>query len=293
VVGANAYRGRSLLFLGRISSARRQLVDAAVAIRDDPKIAEPSWCLALAAEAHALLGHHEEARSAAREAATFDRSEIRAFRPDELRALAWVDAQGGHISSAIEQLWVATNLASSQGQRSFEIIILEDLLRLGELRAAERTREVAAHIDGAWSAAVDAHAAAILSGQTADLEMAADAFGAMGSSLVAAELWSAVSAAYQREGLLARAAQAARKSAALAQLCEGARTDAMNLTRTPDPLSRRERETAKLAASGATNAQIAAELSVSVRTVESHLYGAFAKLGITDRKQLLHALQEE
>ena len=54
-----------------------------------------------------------------------------------------------------------------------------------------------------------------------------------------------------------------------------------------------KRETTTLAANGATNAQIAADLSVSVRTVESHLYAAFAKLGITDRSQLLEALQEE
>jgi len=55
-------------------------------------------------------------------------------------------------------------------------------------------------------------------------------------------------------------------------------------------LTRREREIAKLAASGATNAQIAAELSLSQRTVESHLYASYAKLGISDRSQLAEAL---
>ena len=59
------------------------------------------------------------------------------------------------------------------------------------------------------------------------------------------------------------------------------------------PLSRRERETATLAAKGSTNAQIADMLSLSIRTVESHLYAAFAKLGITDRSQLQSALQGE
>lgn len=111
----------------------------------------------------------------------------------------------------------------------------------------------------------------MLSGETADLQTAATAFEAMGSSLVAAELWFAVSARRQREGLPVRATEATRKAAWLAQLCEGTHTQAMNVARSPDPLSRRERETATLAAEGRTNAQIAEELSVSVRTVESHL----------------------
>ncbi len=47
------------------------------------------------------------------------------------------------------------------------------------------------------------------------------------------------------------------------------------------------------AQSALRHAQIAEELSVSVRTVESHLYSAFAKLGITDRTQLSDALDQE
>jgi DNA-binding CsgD family transcriptional regulator len=58
------------------------------------------------------------------------------------------------------------------------------------------------------------------------------------------------------------------------------------------PLSRRERETALLAAQGASNAQIAEALYVSTRTVECHLYAAFRKLGITRRHQLAQALRD-
>jgi DNA-binding CsgD family transcriptional regulator len=42
-----------------------------------------------------------------------------------------------------------------------------------------------------------------------------------------------------------------------------------------------------LAAAGLSNRQIAERLSVSVRTVEGHIYRIFAKLGIERREQLI------
>ncbi|GAA4174556.1 response regulator transcription factor [Gryllotalpicola koreensis] len=51
-------------------------------------------------------------------------------------------------------------------------------------------------------------------------------------------------------------------------------------------LSGRELLVARLAAAGRTNAQIASELFLSVRTVESHLHHARVKLGVTGREGL-------
>ncbi len=48
-------------------------------------------------------------------------------------------------------------------------------------------------------------------------------------------------------------------------------------------LSRRELEVAKLVASGKTNREIAAELFLSERTIESHLSSVFSKLGVSSR----------
>jgi DNA-binding NarL/FixJ family response regulator len=48
-------------------------------------------------------------------------------------------------------------------------------------------------------------------------------------------------------------------------------------------LSRREVEVARLVAEGKTNREIAAELFLSNRTVESHLSRVFAKLGVSSR----------
>jgi non-specific serine/threonine protein kinase len=51
-------------------------------------------------------------------------------------------------------------------------------------------------------------------------------------------------------------------------------------------LSRREMEVAELVADGATNAQVAARLFISERTVESHLRSVFNKLGVDTRLQV-------
>jgi DNA-binding CsgD family transcriptional regulator len=56
-------------------------------------------------------------------------------------------------------------------------------------------------------------------------------------------------------------------------------------------LSAQERRIADLAATGHTTKQIAAQLSLSARTVDNHLYRVFPKLGITTRAGLSEALR--
>ena len=72
----------------------------------------------------------------------------------------------------------------------------------------------------------------------------------------------------------------------LAAECGGIRTPALDLAAHPLPLTVREREIANLVAAGLSNRDIADRLTVSVRTVEGHLYRACIKLDISDREDL-------
>jgi DNA-binding NarL/FixJ family response regulator len=57
-----------------------------------------------------------------------------------------------------------------------------------------------------------------------------------------------------------------------------------------DRLTPSEQRVAELAAGGSSNPQIAQSLFVTVKTVESHLAGAYRKLGINSRRELPAAL---
>jgi DNA-binding CsgD family transcriptional regulator len=58
------------------------------------------------------------------------------------------------------------------------------------------------------------------------------------------------------------------------------------------PLSAQQRRIADLAAAGQSTKEIAAQLSLSPRTVDSHLYRMFRKLGVTTRAGLSDALRQ-
>jgi DNA-binding CsgD family transcriptional regulator len=75
------------------------------------------------------------------------------------------------------------------------------------------------------------------------------------------------------------------RAEALARRC-GATTPALRHASEPLPLTDRETEIVMLIGEGMSNREVAERLTLSVRTVESHIYRAMAKTGTTSREEL-------
>jgi DNA-binding CsgD family transcriptional regulator len=75
--------------------------------------------------------------------------------------------------------------------------------------------------------------------------------------------------------------------------CEGAVTPPIQTMTARVRLTPGELDTAVQAAAGHTNKQIAGDMHLSVRTVESHLQRAYEKLGVSGRHELAEALRDQ
>ena len=73
---------------------------------------------------------------------------------------------------------------------------------------------------------------------------------------------------------------------ALAEQCGGVDTPALRHATASLPLTDREREIVMLVGAGLSNRAVADRLTLSVRTVESHIYRAMTKTGTTSRDEL-------
>ena len=79
----------------------------------------------------------------------------------------------------------------------------------------------------------------------------------------------------------------------LANRYGGATTPAVKIAARPLPVSDRERVITELIAAGLTNTEIAAQLTLSIRTVEGHVYRGCCKLGVADRDELAELIRVE
>jgi DNA-binding CsgD family transcriptional regulator len=285
--------GRALLLQGQPASALRQLTGAAAVLRASEPVGCLVWCLSLAAEAHALLRHRVEAGRLAQEALLRRPSGFVVFDGDAARARAWVTAAAGERSRAIGQLITAAGDQDSRDQPAFAVFALHDALRLGARHVAGRLQTLAGSLDGPWPAAAAAHARAAAASDAASLEAAADAFAALGAGLVAAEAAAEASRRWAASGHAPRAFAARAKADRLSPPEAGNLLTSIPLH--PEApgvptLTRREQEVAALASQGLSNADIAGKLVISIRTVESHLYSAYGKLGVSDRAELAAVL---
>lgn len=154
--------------------------------------------------------------------------------------------------------------------------------RLGLASSLDALAASAAGTEGQLAAALE------LAADPDRVEDAASSLHADGHTLFAAELLSAASRAEREASNKTRAQALLTLAAELADTLPGVNTPRLARVRVdPELLTAREIEVCARAASGLTNVEIADELFLSQRTVEGHLQRAYAKLGVSDRRQLL------
>ncbi|WP_399892994.1 LuxR C-terminal-related transcriptional regulator [Streptomyces sp. BBFR51] len=212
------------------------------------------------------------------EAAAWAREGLRT-RPDDpscLAELASAVAQSGDAPNENEGAAPAWSAAARGDLDAAVRLAAEgdpyDAVRLG---APERA---AGRLTGVFAA----HADALARGDGPALDRAAEELERRGFLLFAAEAHAQAVRAH-RDPHAARNART--RAAALARRCQGARTPALSGLALGE-LTARQRQIVTLAAAGLSNRQIAERLTLSIRTVGNHLYGAYTRLGAGDRGAL-------
>jgi DNA-binding NarL/FixJ family response regulator len=94
----------------------------------------------------------------------------------------------------------------------------------------------------------------------------------MGDALAAADAAAQASTSHRLAGQRGSALTASARATLLANDCGGAVSPVLAAGRAPLPLTRREHEIAKLLSDGLSNRDIAEATSLSIRTVEGHIY---------------------
>ena len=108
----------------------------------------------------------------------------------------------------------------------------------------------------------------------------------MGDLVAAVDAAAHAALAYRRQDLRGSALGCSTRADALADQCGGASTPALRQATEPLPLTDREREIVMLIGEGLSNRAVAERLTLSVRTVEGHIYQAMVKTGTTSRDEL-------
>lgn len=281
--------GRAALVRGDLAAAGRWLAEArAGTARRDP-LGLDADCTATLALVHVLSGDHAHARALLD---GLSEPVPPAARAAVERARTWLKAGRSTAAAPVGALLTEARAAASRGDLVTEVVLLHDVARLGwPGRVADRLAAVAARSRSPLLRLFAAHAAASTATSPdtgARLDRVAADLAAVGVRLDAADVAAAAAAAHHRAGERRRSAASAARATELAG-SGGTRTPALDRLVRPR-LTPREREIAALAAEGASNAEVARRLVVSVRTIETHLAHAYAKLGVDGRADLLEAL---
>lgn len=205
-------------------------------------------------------------------------------------AEAWTCAAEGATSQAISIVRDAAAKESERGRPAWEVVLLQTATQFGDHTTAARLAELADQVRGPRAPAAATHAAALAAGNGGGLVDASRQYEAFGDHIAAADAAAQAVVAYQDAGLRGAALNASATVGRLAAECQGAQTPAIRATMTPRPFTARQREIITLAAQGLSNKEIAGRLTMSIRSIEGHLFRASLRVGANSREQLISIL---
>lgn len=285
-----AVAGRAALVVGRLDTASLLLKQAADALSDLGYAVGWGYRYHLPrTTALAMLGSTDEAATALE---ALDKLR-RPFRPLDYEyslARAWVAAGQGAVSEAKTILLSAAQRARAKGQFAAEVMCLQIATQFGDRSTAPRLRELEAIVEGPRVGLAARFAEALRDGDAAELAAVSEDFERMGDLVAAVDAAAHAGIEYRRQDLRGSALGRSTRADALAQQCGGADTPALRQASEQLPLTDRELEIVTLIGDGLSNRAVAERLTLSVRTVESHIYRAMSKTGTTSREELASLL---
>lgn len=243
-------------------------------------------CRLLLARAYAALGRTAEAERVLADANEHAGPHLALHEPMAMIAKSWLAAARGGERTGVDLARAAADTAHRAGQYAIEAEALHHAARFGDRTVAARLGALAKQVDGTPAPLYARHAAALAGSDPRALDTVSIDFENAGLLLSAADAAAQAVVLYDRAGHNRHTTEIAARALRLAGVCGGATTPAIRAAARPLPISSREREIAALIAEGLSNREIADKLTVSVRTVEGHIYRACIKLDVSDRDEL-------
>lgn len=279
--------GAAFVRQGRLTVAKAHLLDSVAAMSEAQVGDALPWALALLCQAQAFAGEKTSAHAtlADSQRLQLSRRTARCDR-DFVLAEAAVAMVDGRLSDATRICLAGADHASEF--LVHEADLLHSALRYGADPASIRSRllRIEPRVQSPVVSRQAEYAAALANDDPDALVRVASAWAEDGALMWAAESCTHAVASYERTGNRAAAVFADQMSRELWGQCDGVDEHVRVAASLSVSLSQREREVVLLASEGLRNSEIADRLLLSVRTIESHLYNAFSKLGITRRAEL-------
>jgi DNA-binding CsgD family transcriptional regulator len=205
-------------------------------------------------------------------------------------AQAWLSAAQGATTEAVRTMLSAAQTARANGQFGAEVMCRQTATQFGDHSSAARLRELERIVEGPRAGLAARFAEALQADDGVELASVSEDFEQMGDLIAAMDAAAHAAQVYRSQNLKGASLTNSARADALAWRCGGAATPALMKSSERFPLTDREREIVMLLGQGQSTRAIAERLTVSVRTVEGHIYRAMMKTGATEREQLIAML---